>query len=344
MNIAGDERNTGSEDAYELLLRQASPRPSPPQRFEKQVRGAVHAQWRKTTRTRRTRRRLTVFGLAATVLLAAFVWLDAYRVSETSVVHVATISKSSGAIYLLGQNSERSDMSEVMAVSAGQTVVTNSGSGVALEWLNGGSLRIDENSRVTFLSTGEIYLQSGRVYFDSEPFVLVASSNEDALRTLKIVTDHGLVTHSCTQFMTFVDANRLSVSVRQGDVTIDGDYFDRTIGGGQKLTYTGSGRPSTVNINRFGEDWAWAERVSPTPGIDGRTVYEFLLWVSHETGLELEFDTPDTEQTARSEILHGTISAHPTSALRIWMMSLDFDWRIENGVIFISESQTATSQ
>jgi FecR-like protein len=344
MNSSGHNRNTGSGDALEILLRQASPRPVPPQRDQAIVREAVHAEWKSVTGTRRTRLNLAAFGLAATVLLAIFVLFDSLRVAGVADVQVATISKSNGAIYLLGENSELSSMNELLTVSAGQTIVTGHDAGIALAWSNGGSLRIDANSRVVLVDGDHIRLQSGQVYFDSEPSALMVGSTTSPYSEFEILTDLGLVAHRGTQFMTYVDTNQLSVSVRDGQVMIDGDYYDELITAGQRASFVGDRRPAVVNISRYGGAWNWVERISPTADIDNRTAYEFLLWVSHETGLTLQFENAAVEQVVRNEKLHGTIDVAPTRALRFWMMSLDLAWRIENGVIYISELQAAGSR
>jgi hypothetical protein len=67
-------------------------------------------------------------------------------------------------------------------------------------------------------------------------------------------------------------------------------------------------------------------------------VLELLEWVSRETGLQLRFESAGAEELARKELLKGEIDAPPTNALRLWMMSVDLDWRIDDGVIYVSET------
>ena len=342
MNAPDHDTTMSSHDALDDLLSQASPRPVPPTRDETQVRAAVHAEWSTVTRRRRTRRRFAMIAVAASVLVAVFVSLNSIRLPDTAVVQVATISKSFGSIYLLGERTELQETNSLTVVSTGETIVTGNDSGLGLMWGKGASLRIDADTRVVFVSPSEIYLRSGRVYFDSQPFASPSNSARAFVEEFVIRTDHGSVTHQGTQYTTYADAIKLSVSVREGEVTIDGNYINETVTAGRQVTFNGSRRSSVVNISRYDDAaWSWIEQLGPVADFDGRTVHEFLLWVSHETGLRLQFVTDAAADLARRHELRGTVATGPTKALRIWMMGIDLDWRIENGIIYISESATA---
>jgi hypothetical protein len=75
-----------------------------------------------------------------------------------------------------------------------------------------------------------------------------------------------------------------------------------------------------------------------TPGVDvdGKTLHEFLLWVSREMGLELRFEG-EAEAVAREAVLRGTIDTEPAEALRLRLATAALNWRIEGGVIYITD-------
>ena len=114
------------------------------------------------------------YAIAATVLLGAFLAFDSFRTPVIDIVQVGTIEKSVGPVYVLGEQSELRETGDLSNVVAGQTIVTGDGAGLALAWGRGGSIRVDEHTRVQFTDDQAIFLESGRVYFDSQSSTVVA--------------------------------------------------------------------------------------------------------------------------------------------------------------------------
>jgi hypothetical protein len=336
---------SGNEDAVEALLEKASPRPVPPQKDEEMIREAVLSEWQAVTGSRRIRIRVTRFAVAATVLLGVAVSFNMLQENGIAPLQVATISKSHGSIYVLGEQSQMHALPDRSAIMQGQTIKTDHSSGIGLEWANGGSLRIAADTLIEFTSNEEVYLRSGRIYFDSTPSELIASisgGSKDA--QLRIRTDHGAVTHLGTQFMTYTASDRLEISVREGEVAIAGKYHDEKALAGQQLVLAGSARASVLNIDAHGDMWSWVEETSPAVNTDGRSVHEFLNWVSRETGLEIEYPDADTEQAATEIILKGNVNLQPTAALDFWVQGQDLNWHKEGGIIKVSAIDGSSEQ
>ncbi len=344
-------------NAVEELLGRASPRPMPPAEVERCVREAVHAEWQAVSGRRVMRRRIMTLAAAAAVVLAVAMMFNTLRTGVVEAPRVATVEKSFGSVYILGEQSELREMRDRFELSAGQTVVTGSKSGIGLTWESGGSLRIDQNTRIEIVSASNIRLQSGRVYFDSKPSELIAGISAGSIETsvastgsgrttaeFEIETPHGVVRHIGTQYMTYVDNALLSVSVREGQVSIDGLRFSETAVEGQQLTVAGDNRPTVVNFSGHGDSWQWIEATSPAANLDGRSVFEFLSWVCRETGLRLKFDGDAAEQLARSAQLRGTVDTEPRNALRLYAGSVDLDWRIEGGYLYVNEIDLGTNR
>lgn len=336
-----NEFNQGSgleeDDAIERLLREASPRPVPSRADETAVRSAVRGEWNRVTGRRQRRRRVLTYAIAASVLVGVFGLFNAFRAPLVETVQVATIDKTFGPVYLLGETAELSETHDLAIMMSGETIVTGDNAGIALSWGRGGSLRIDENTRVEFSSSDSIYLRSGRIYFDSRPSVLVAGTFVPKSGTITVASDHGRIRHVGTQFMTSVAPDSLTVSVREGQVAIDGRFHDHMATHGEQVTLSGSRMPSVLSISGSGESWSWVGRTSPAVDVDGRTLHEYLIWACRELGLALAFEG-EAEQVARNAILRGSIDTEPSVALRQRLATAAFSYRVDEGVMYVSET------
>ncbi|MDH3274031.1 MAG: FecR family protein [Gammaproteobacteria bacterium] len=334
MNNLSDELVVHGDDAIEALLEKAAPRPLPPGNDEMAVRTAVHAEWRAVTRRVKTRRYVKHFAIAATVLLGIAVSFNALQVRNAPGVQVATISKSYGSIYLLGEQSEQQEMADLVTISAGQVILTGKDAGIGIDWGNGGSLRIDKNTRIEFTSPDSVFLQSGRIYFDSQVTGLTAAITGSEF---VIETEHGSVEHLGTQYMTAVNARDLTISVREGQVEVDGVYINRAVAvAGQQLRISGGARPILVDFNVHGEAWRWIEATSPVINADGHTVAEFLTAIGREIGLEVHYESPAAEEMAQDGVLKGNIDIGPREELALRMSGEDLAYRIDGGAIYVS--------
>jgi hypothetical protein len=345
MSAMGDHGAARNEDAVETLLEQASPRPTPPGKDEEMIREAVFSEWQTVTGRRRTRTKVIRFVLAASVLLGVAVTVNVLQESGIAPVQVATIAKSHGSIHVRGEESQMRELRDLTSIMSGQWIITDHDSGIGLAWGNGGSLRIAADTRIEFVSAEEVLLHSGRIYFDSTPSELIANiSAGSGDATLRILTNHGTVSHLGTQYMTYTSDSELTVSVREGEVAVDGTYHDEKVLAGQQLSIMGSARPSVANFPRHGEAWKWIEEVSPEAEIDGRSVDVFLNWVSRETGLRIEYADATTKQMAQDVVLNGTIILDPRAALGFWVETTDLNWHVEEGAIKVSAIDGSSGQ
>jgi len=322
-----------SHDVVEELLEKATPRPAPPSGDERVVREAVMAEWQSVAGKVKMRRRLTHFAIAATVLLGVAISFNALQVNSVQPVQVATIEKNHGAIYLVGEQSLMQEASDLSSVYVGQVIETGNDAAISLQWRNGGSLRIDRNTRIEFTSDESVVLRSGQIYFDSQPATMAAITRPG----LEISTDHGLVKHLGTQYMTTVDARDLIVRVREGEVSVDGAYVEQAVAvAGEQMTVSGGATPSVLDIDAFGEIWAWAEEMAPTIDMDGRSTYDFLKMTAREIGLVVEYESDAAEIIARGGILRGAVELDQRSELEFRMAGEDLGYRIDGGTIYVS--------
>ena len=332
-----DRQALTSDEAVTALLRKAPPRPPPPDADARAIRRVVESEWR-TAVGRRRRRKMTLgLAMAASVLVAAMLSLNLLRSSGIEIKQVAAIEASNGSLFVLGEDSELVAGDGLLAVHAGQTLVTGDSSSATLAWGAGGSLRMDASTRVEFLSVEEIRLSRGRLYFDSAPaFHEQPSRSSDAPITIR--TAIGSVTHIGTQYMVSQSRTGMTVSVREGEVQIESSDVSSIVMEGQQLAISGRGARQFANVGRSGGDWAWIEATSPTVDLNGRSVSDLLDWAGRESGLTIVFESDTAEAYARSTTLNGTLESPPREALEFWMLGTDLDWRIEEGVIYVNET------
>lgn len=322
MTASHENDELKAEQAFAELLGSAAPRPKPAKRHERAVRQVVHAEWRRAARRRRHRRRALVSlaaALAVVVLGSVFVMRPWNAV--TTLDSVASIEKRLGEV--------RVD---------GSSVATGTASYATLSWFNGGSLRLDQNTRIEVESDSRIYLAAGSLYFDSSPAGLADRQPGGAPeRVLEIRTDGVVVSPAGTRYLTTVTGDGLVVRVREGAVVARGPGFETTAGAGQQIVYRGSGGADLSSSSTFGDAWSWIEQTSPPIDTEGRTISEFLDWVGRETGRTLRYDGESAERLARASVLvgYGRVDLEPSVALRVVMLSTDLDWRIDDGEIVV---------
>jgi ferric-dicitrate binding protein FerR (iron transport regulator) len=230
----------------------------------------------------------------------------------------------------------------ITMLNNGQAVETGEEAGLTLAWNDGGSLRLDQNTLVEFESGSEIYLQSGRIYFDSMPSGVPTVRTEPDKARLTIRTDAGTVRHFGTQFVTQVDGDELNVMVREGRVSVEGSHVDETatVTVGQKLTVTRNGQTTVHDVDVSGGDWKWIEKTSPSFTLDNRPIIEFLTWVSRETGQPLRFTSSAVEDIVKEKELRGVVDKEPSLALPFYMQLTGLNWDIKDGEIVVGDGDS----
>ena len=324
------------DKTLEQLLSNAAPRPVPDPKDTAAAREAVRSEWRAVADRRGFRSKAFRFAVAATVLLGLFSVFNGFRVAETELQLVASIQKSFGAIYVLSDQSELTRANDLKSIYAGQVIVTGDDAGIALAWAGGGSMRVDEDSEVEFRDNNTVYLHAGNIYFDSMPSKLVAGTSVGEVGSFEIETDHGVVSHTGTQFMTGVNADELVVRVREGRVDIAGRYYPHTAERGEQVVISGRQRPEVLSIPEYGAAWDWVSRTSPSVDVDGKTIHEFLTWAGRELGMSVKYDNDKLEESARTDTLNGQVNVEPGEALRMRMLTAGLEWKYEEGAIYVS--------
>jgi ferric-dicitrate binding protein FerR (iron transport regulator) len=295
---------------------------------------ALHAQWRGRTSARRRRRAIALAGaVAASGATVALVYAWLQSPAPTAPTTLATIEHVEGIdVTWRDDRSQAQPLGSLRTFGEGQRLATGRGARIALEWHDGGSLRLDENSRLEFVSAGAVRLTAGNLYFDSA----VASVGNGAAPELAIQTPAGDVVHIGTQFMVKVASDEVVLSVREGQVKVTGDGFELVIAANEQLDLRADGSRDLVAIDGYGEPWNWAADVAPQIALDGRTAFDVIAWVARETGRRVVYETPLAERSARGNVLRGVDARSPHGMLTLLPYLTDLGYEIRGEAIVVS--------
>jgi hypothetical protein len=285
-----------SEQMLERLFSHAEPRPAPPEKDAEDVRRAVLAAWDAAT-ARRVFVRRAGFASAAAVLLAVGFWVGFGPGPEEALSPVARVERLDGVV--AGADGARLVVGA--AVEAGELVSSGAGH-VGLRLATGGSLRIAAQSRVVLSGPDSAELLAGEIYFDSE--------GERSGAEFVVNTALGSVRDVGTQFLARLDdvAARFDVGVRDGRVELTSGVGSGAAGVGERLIVTEDAAAiRREQIDTYGGDWEWTERLARPFDTDGRTVDELLAWFASQTGRSVEFASPEAERAARDSVIRGSI-------------------------------------
>jgi ferric-dicitrate binding protein FerR (iron transport regulator) len=307
------------------LFAQAKPRPLPPAADAEEIRRAVYAEWDAVTGRRRWRRRAG-FAAAASVVLAAAIWVGTGVVPSAPPLSIARVERVQGVI----DTEAGMRLAVNTTLVAGETLSTRSGQ-VALRLANGGSLRIGPRSEVVLTSADSAELVSGMLYFDSE--------NRRAGAEFSVTTPLGTVRDVGTQFVVRVEGERagLDVGVRDGRVMLTTLAAADTAAAGERLVAAADAAAIRREVMpTFGGDWDWAEELAPPFEIDGRTVDEFLTWFARQTGRNVVFGSAEAERLARETRLNGSIDLEPMQKLSAVLATTDLTYALDGERVVIN--------
>jgi hypothetical protein len=320
------------EDPIERLVRLAGTRPSASTERTARVRAGAHAEWSRMVATRTRRRRFVT--VAASLALAAMALLIVQystgrgaRPPAPAAV-VATLSASTGSVIFESQPfaNEPVNLSVGGVVHASRVVRTNPGVFAALTLIGGNVLRIDESTRLRIESPQDVVLLNGRVYIETVPAAPDAA--------LRVHTALGDVRDIGTRFEVRVGGGQLRVRVRDGEVIVNAGGDSARAGSGMEISTGADGLVARASAP-FGSDWAWIAKSAPPFALAGRTLAEFLEWISREAGYSIVFER-NAGAAAATTVLQGSIDGlTPDEALEVVLPSTGLEHRLVNGRVIV---------
>ena len=272
------------------LLRLAGPREAVPADRIRRVRSAVHAEWRQQSRARS--RRVTAGWSMAALTAAALILLGVRLVvrdegaAPIARPELATIEALTGAAGLIASpeptgagGAQPSGLSSFRIGDrsrAGDGVDTTGGGLAGLRLAGGASVRVDRDTRVRLVSDIMLVLDRGAIYVDS--------GGEPGARSLEVHTRWGVARDIGTRFEVRLRGSALRVRVRDGLVRLSQDRQSHDANPGEELTLDGDSSVVRRSVPVFGSEWAWAFALARPFDLEGRSLRDFLDWITGENG------------------------------------------------------------
>lgn len=302
MNTKNDSGPPSDAEPIARILHRAGSRPSAPAERAARVRSAVCAHWRAEVDAA-GRRRTLAWAAASLAAAAAFAvvigrgwWSQATRPAGPEEP-IATLLRAEGSVL----RARGGPLKGGDTLAPGGGIETGPDGRAALSLADGSSLRLDSGTRVRLEAGPVLDLDRGSVYIDS-------GAGPARRAFLEVRTRMGVVRDIGTQFEVRLRDDELWLSVREGLATLARGGRSFAAPAGTRLVAGVSGGVVSRAVPVLGPDWDWVLAIAPEFRIEGRTLGEYLGWVSRETGRRVQFADPSIGRDASTIVLHGSVA------------------------------------
>jgi hypothetical protein len=298
-----DNDSNHDDELMRRLLAPLGPRQEPDQAALRRAEAAFREALAPVVLRGKRNRRRTWLSVAATVIVvvgtAAIFGTRPSDPADAGVI--AQVVKSIGPVELIGGTATGQ---AAATVRTGQVLMT-AANGRALLRYRGADVRLDVATTVRFDAT-RLVLQRGAIYVDS---------GDPSLRTeppVLIETPFGMLGHIGTQFMARLDADHLTVGVREGSVFVKSGTERRDMAAPpHRASIAEVDRSGNIQIRDakpFDGLWSWVPEASPGFAVEGSSVEAYLKWLSRENGYSVQYDGPASATQAKEIVLHGDLN------------------------------------
>ena len=329
------------EESVRRLLEMAGPRPLIPQEDLDAVSNAARSAWQTQVRRRaeaaapRPERpfRALWMGLAAALAVAAGLawwWLSRSGGAPPTVAWVEAVA---GSVYVEEGTKAPRGIVKGEPISDGAVLRNDSGdeARASLRLAGGATVRLDVATRVRFVSAAALELERGGLYVDT-------GSRPRPRMAIEIRTPAGTVRDIGTQFAVRIDPKGTALLVRVRDGAIVAEHQGRTYltHEGQELILRRDGTSQRREIAGHGAEWEWVLQAAPGFDIEGRSLGQFLDWVSRETGWRVRYADEGLQASAAGIVLHGSLGAlRPDRAPFAILPGAGLEGRLEGGELIV---------
>lgn len=292
------------------------------------------------------RRRFGKTGLIwmAVILLTVVTGLMLRRQEEPLSITgkpVAFLELARGEVAMLSEGGLRTEgrlmnLTSNTPLPVGAVIETSGATArAALRFEDGGSMRLDADSRVRFTSSSTVVLDRGAVYFDSEG---------RSGGAVEVRTTLGMVREIGTQFEVRLlqgeNKKSLRVRVREGRIVLKHGQETESAEVGEELLLGEDGSLERRAVDRHGPHWNWVLEAAAAPQVEGLALQTFLDWFARQGGWTLRFTEPALAAEASTIILHGDVeNLNAFEAATMVLGSSRMEYRLEGEVLVIEEKE-----
>ncbi len=352
---ARDPANAGApepaaDESLSRLFHFTGPRPAAPAEMVAEVKRLTRPAWqakvRAVARRRRRRRRWTMAAAAVLILSAAGALhrlAPGPRTNGTSspgaASWVAEVQVSAGVVDLYQGGSHTATAAGTPAagtmIAAGSVIETGPRGLATLRLAGGTSARLDAGTVLRLATASALEIERGALYLDTGAAPVGAR--------LEVTTPYGVARDVGTQFEVRLLEDALRIQVREGEVEVDLGEESYAAGAGTALSIGAGGAVTSEQVPAHGPAWSWILNTPVPFELEGRTLGEFLEWLTRETGWRPHFSDPSLEQEVMGTALHGSIAGvRPDQAPDLVLPSSGLRYRVEDGTMLIEEAGGAS--
>lgn len=331
MNNIKDENTqmkTESDDIGRLIRHVGERETVPAERLERS-RQKVLGHWeevvREEQRAKSTPRLITLARVAGIAAVAAVaMMLIGQAIAPAPEVTLAMVERTTGDVMLDGE-----PIAEGQPITAESELLTAPGGRVALRMASGQSLRIDQQSAVSFNASDYLSLESGAIYIDTE--------GGSGTGQVQVETPMGIARDIGTQFQVRLTNSVLLVGVRDGLVEVDQPGQERhEVNAGFQVAFTSGSETETRALDTESPDWRWIENVAPPFSMDGASLADYLVWYAGESGLKIVWADDDSQRQASRTTLTGDLeNTSVADSLEVVRRIAPFDYRVEGRQLWV---------
>jgi FecR protein len=302
-----------------------------PERLNR-VRAAAETEWRTVTAAlaeqtaHRARPRWTSYAVAASLAaVAVAVWIGGSVRPAAPVGSFARVNPTGVEVRAGIFRHRAAGVGDVLRV--GDRLAT--AGPLLIAFVQGGTMRVAAESRLTMTAASEVSLDRGTIYLDFPP---VATRRNP----MHVKTRAGVIEHLGTEFEVHSDERNVRIRVREGRIRLVGTTDSVEAGSGTELLAE-PGVPVTRRpVKTYGQDWAWTSEIAPEFAIEGSRLIDFLNWASRESGRHLDIIDAPARLVADRTVLHGSVRGQaPDAALTSVLATTSLEGTVQADAIVI---------
>ncbi|MFK7864302.1 MAG: FecR domain-containing protein [Pseudohongiellaceae bacterium] len=306
-----------SEQRIAEILTAIGPRPKASEEMAAEVKANVKKIWHEEVEQRKNHKNYGRWFAAAASLVVAVSAIFFLPQNENPEVF-ASLIQNTGIIEYRNKTQQWSLLSSDQALSPGTELRSGNASYGSLDLSNGMTLRMDQNTRLSFEALDRIYLATGGIYAESH--------SELDEQSITIETQWGSARDIGTRFEVRADADQWRVQVRDGLVVVNQNTITNTLAANERLVIDKNDQVTKETVSAADQSWHWTQHAPSLFNMEGANLKDFINWWSRETGRVVHFRNTEDLSSSEKTILHGSLEGvSVTDSLEVVLATTRFE-------------------